>query len=175
MAQFLEGAAPGETVFVVDMLERRNQMMGSSLFLKTPNIQLHCVACGGARNFKCIDGELVIHKSCSVFRKYVCRNCGRTSKVFALGIERLKNAENIDGPLVKIGEYPPFDGYIARASANPTHFRFADLHPEISTRCLSLFESGAYVEAVEKSFKVVRDRLRALTNYETSWKTINQN
>ena len=32
---------------------------------------------------------------------------------------------------------------------------------------MALFESGHYAEVVEKSFKIVRDRLRALTGYET--------
>ena len=35
------------------------------------------------------------------------------------------------------------------------------------SKCRNLYESGDYVEAVEKSFKLVRDRLRALTSYET--------
>ena len=42
-----------------------------------------------------------------------------------------------------------------------------DLHPEIASGCRQLFDSGSYVEAVEKSFKIVRDRLRQLTGYET--------
>jgi Protein of unknown function (Hypoth_ymh) len=41
------------------------------------------------------------------------------------------------------------------------------LHPEIYARCRTLYADGSYAEAVEKGFKVVRDRLRALTNYET--------
>jgi uncharacterized protein (TIGR02391 family) len=41
------------------------------------------------------------------------------------------------------------------------------LHPEIYERCRNLFEGGDYAEAVEKSFKLVRDRLRSLTGYET--------
>jgi uncharacterized protein (TIGR02391 family) len=41
------------------------------------------------------------------------------------------------------------------------------LHPEILSKCRKLYESGDYAEAVEKSFKIVRDRLRALTTYET--------
>ncbi len=36
-----------------------------------------------------------------------------------------------------------------------------------SSKCRHLFETGAYSEAVEKSFKVVRDRLRNLTGHET--------
>ncbi len=41
------------------------------------------------------------------------------------------------------------------------------LHPAISSSCRKLYEDGAYAEAVEKSFKIVRDRLRILTTYET--------
>jgi uncharacterized protein (TIGR02391 family) len=41
------------------------------------------------------------------------------------------------------------------------------LHPDIYSKCRKLYEDGAYAEAVEKSFKLVRDRLRALTTYET--------
>lgn len=41
------------------------------------------------------------------------------------------------------------------------------IHPEILNKCLSLYESGAHAEAVEKSFKIVKDKLRALTGYES--------
>ena len=41
------------------------------------------------------------------------------------------------------------------------------IHPEIFTKCNSLYAKGVYPEAVEKSFKVVRDRLRSLTGHET--------
>lgn len=41
------------------------------------------------------------------------------------------------------------------------------LHPDIFSKCQRLFESGEYPEAVEKGFKVVRDKLRSLTSYET--------
>jgi len=41
------------------------------------------------------------------------------------------------------------------------------LHPEIYSRCRTLYEGGEYVEAAEKGFKVVRDRLRTLSAYET--------
>jgi uncharacterized protein (TIGR02391 family) len=44
---------------------------------------------------------------------------------------------------------------------------FNDLHPAIRQACLGLYEAGHLAEAVEKSFKVVRDRLRQLTGYET--------
>jgi uncharacterized protein (TIGR02391 family) len=41
------------------------------------------------------------------------------------------------------------------------------LHADVYMKCRSLYEGGEYAEAVEKSFKIVRDRLRVLTNYET--------
>jgi len=41
------------------------------------------------------------------------------------------------------------------------------LHPEIYAKCRHLYEGGDYAEAVEKSFKLVRDKLRSLTGYET--------
>ena len=40
------------------------------------------------------------------------------------------------------------------------------LHKAIVDRCWALFESGHYPEAVEMSFRVVRDRLRILTGHE---------
>ena len=42
-----------------------------------------------------------------------------------------------------------------------------DLHPDIYAKCHDLYDKKAFAEAVEKSFKVVRDRLRTLTGYET--------
>jgi len=43
----------------------------------------------------------------------------------------------------------------------------ADLHPQIYSKCYELYEKNVYAEAVEKSFKVVRDRLRKITGHET--------
>jgi uncharacterized protein (TIGR02391 family) len=40
------------------------------------------------------------------------------------------------------------------------------LHADVLSKCQKLFESGHYPEAVEKSFRLVRDRLRALTGFE---------
>jgi uncharacterized protein (TIGR02391 family) len=53
------------------------------------------------------------------------------------------------------------------AEESPNASAIESLHPEIYTKCRKLFEGGDYAEAVEKSFKLVRDRLRVLTGYET--------
>lgn len=39
-------------------------------------------------------------------------------------------------------------------------------HPRIKAGCTKLLNNGHYSEAVEKSFKIVKDRLRELTGYE---------
>jgi uncharacterized protein (TIGR02391 family) len=52
-------------------------------------------------------------------------------------------------------------------SQEPDVTAIDSLHPEILSRCRGLFEGGDYAEAVEKGFKVVRDRLRSLTGHET--------
>lgn len=46
-------------------------------------------------------------------------------------------------------------------------FQLEKLHPVVYKKCESLFKNKEYSEAVEKGFKVVRDRLRELTGYET--------
>jgi uncharacterized protein (TIGR02391 family) len=40
-------------------------------------------------------------------------------------------------------------------------------HPVITKGCSDLLDTGHYSEAAEKGFKIVRDRLRALTGFET--------
>ena len=46
-------------------------------------------------------------------------------------------------------------------------FQLSELHPLINEKCKSLFDNKEYSEAVEKSFKIVRDKLRELTGFET--------
>lgn len=41
------------------------------------------------------------------------------------------------------------------------------VHPEIVEKCAKLCDAGTFAEAVERSFKVVRDRLRKLSGHET--------
>jgi uncharacterized protein (TIGR02391 family) len=50
---------------------------------------------------------------------------------------------------------------------SPDAIAIESLHPEINAKCRNLYKGGDYAEAVEKSFKLVRDKLRALTGYET--------
>ncbi|MFX1589980.1 MAG: TIGR02391 family protein [Promethearchaeota archaeon] len=55
---------------------------------------------------------------------------------------------------------------LAEARQNNVDIKLENLHQEILTKCSKLYNDGSYAEAVEKGFKVVRDRLRDLTSYE---------
>jgi uncharacterized protein (TIGR02391 family) len=59
------------------------------------------------------------------------------------------------------------DGLALAVEESQHSIALASLHNSIYSGCRGLYESGEYAEAVEKSFKIVRDRLRALTTYET--------
>lgn len=50
---------------------------------------------------------------------------------------------------------------------SPGAIAMESLHPEIYAKCRNLYDGSDYAEAVEKSFKIVRDKLRTLTGYET--------
>jgi uncharacterized protein (TIGR02391 family) len=62
-------------------------------------------------------------------------------------------------------------GLTKKAAPKPpipnAEIHFYGIHPTIIKKCGPLYEATAYAEAVEKSFKIVRDRLRELTGYET--------
>ena len=55
---------------------------------------------------------------------------------------------------------------LLRPSVTPVPEMEAGLYPQIRSKCEALYAAGAFAEAVEKSFKIVRDRLRELTKYE---------
>ena len=85
---------------------------------------------------------------------------------FERGIEH--GLEDLKGLTALLEERRPKTAFPRDAeSASPTATAVDSLHPEILSRCRKLFDSGEYAEAVEKSFKVVRDRLRVLTGHET--------
>jgi uncharacterized protein (TIGR02391 family) len=59
------------------------------------------------------------------------------------------------------------DGLELAAGTSQDATALESLHPAIYEGCRKLYEGGDYAEAVEKGFKIVRERLRVLTNYET--------
>lgn len=59
------------------------------------------------------------------------------------------------------------DGLELAVGASSDATALESLHPAINSGCYKLYASKDYAEAVEKSFKIVRERLRELTGYET--------
>ncbi len=69
-------------------------------------------------------------------------------------------------------EYQKFTGRkpahrLVKANNNSLPIELSTLHPEIYKKCRKLYKTRSYAEAVEKGFKVVRDKLRKLTGHET--------
>jgi len=64
-------------------------------------------------------------------------------------------------------EYQEFTGKTPNSHKFKSNPNLSTLHPEIYSKCHGLFEKKEYPEAVEKGFKVVRQRLRNLTGHET--------
>lgn len=56
---------------------------------------------------------------------------------------------------------------IATPRASNDAIALESLHRSLLPACRGLYEAGAFGEAAEKGFKVVRDRLRTLTTFET--------
>jgi len=67
-------------------------------------------------------------------------------------------------------EYQEFTGKTPNKRKTQSTPDLSVLHQEIYNKCHRLFEKEEYPEAVEKGFKIVRDRLRVLTGHETGSK-----
>lgn len=80
-----------------------------SWYLDLPLIELHCAteSCKGIRFFESSDVyHLERGKVAQHFVTYVCRNCKRQSKIYAL--RSLLNDEGANGEMFKFGEIPAF-------------------------------------------------------------------
>jgi hypothetical protein len=105
-AEFLENQPPGGAFISVKGLlahltaTRRGQV-------DTPDLQLYCGsdACVGVRFFHSQSAPHAEESGSPFFLTYVCRNCSKTSKIFAV-FACVTN--NMDGIAVKLGEFPPY-------------------------------------------------------------------
>jgi hypothetical protein len=104
-SQFLESAPPNRRVSVVDLCVPRNV---STWALIKPDLQLYCNAdsCNGIRFFAADGNPHWVDQSPSdVLLDYMCRNCGKSIKTYAVRVMR----DGSGGGLVtKIGEAPAF-------------------------------------------------------------------
>lgn len=94
---------------VRDMGQKEVRQYGHSFRCVLPVIQLHCEteSCNGIRFFQPADSEnLEPKKLREHFVTFVCRNCGKTKKTYALW--SFLSEDEINGELLKFGEHPPF-------------------------------------------------------------------
>ena len=108
---FLESIPPGAKRTISDLFtSSRRDPIGIPIWtVSSPKIQLHCptaATCGGDRTFEVyLGGE---HHDGDIFLTYVCRNCKRCFKTYALQLIREENQRDATGSAEKYGEMPVF-------------------------------------------------------------------
>lgn len=109
-AEFLEGVPPGQSRTIPHFV--KDSTNNSAYFeLVTPQLVLHCTSemCNGPRTHRSLGNDISISKrdsSKNVFVTYLCSNCRKTTKMFALKIA--PTGEGAGGIAFKFGEEPPF-------------------------------------------------------------------
>ena len=103
--EFLEQAPPGKVALVSDFETTDRQ---GTTRARTPEITLHCAQCNGDRFFAPTEQGAYIGKreETDTFLTYICRNCRKSYKTFALGATY--NEQGNSWSLFKYGEDPAF-------------------------------------------------------------------
>lgn len=105
---FLEEVPPGKTESIRG-LGRRSVGGSVNWAMQITAIQLHCnhAECQGIRFFESSEAKyLRPNETREFFITFVCRNCKRSKKTYALWANL--NEDEINGTLLKLGETPPF-------------------------------------------------------------------
>jgi hypothetical protein len=111
-AEFLEATPPSQKALIADLTERVSiRPFGPMDALRMPEIQIHCPSdcCGGPRFYRCAtqDRYPVDDKPSSfLYLTYVCSNCRKSQKTFAL--MAIRRADTSEGDCTKLGEMPPY-------------------------------------------------------------------
>ena len=105
---FLESTPPS-TRSIIPRLTQTMVSSGTRYHrLLTPELQLHCPAapCNGIRFFRCqAEGPIIGTDGFSfLYLTYLCSNCRKQQKVFALAAQRHVNADS--GECLKLAEFP---------------------------------------------------------------------
>lgn len=117
LKEFFESTPPGARVMISGIpypQKRPPAIIGAPQRRREPsllpNIQLHCDEdpCGGVRNFATqTELELAESEAKLLFINYICKNCHRSIKTYAISIERfLMEDEAVRA--FKFGEDPAF-------------------------------------------------------------------
>lgn len=103
--EFLERTPPGTKVQVSDFESPDRQ---GHTRVRTPEIELHCTECNGQRFFAPTESGAYVgeRKPVDDFLDYICRNCRKCIKTFALGATYDQQAMNWS--VFKYGEEPSF-------------------------------------------------------------------
>jgi hypothetical protein len=104
---FLESVRPGETKRVADV--RLAGAINHDARLRNPQLNLHCEECDAIRNFQCAQ-NLEASPGAGVmnmFMEYICSNCGKYQKTFALRIS-FPTTDDGFGDCTKFGEIPAY-------------------------------------------------------------------
>lgn len=107
--EFFESVPPGRMVAVKNLGREVHSKYGISYQFLLPVLHLHCDtdSCNGIRFFEPTDSENVKPNGQDEhFITFICRNCRKTSKTFALW--SFLNKKDMNGKLFKFGEYPSF-------------------------------------------------------------------
>jgi hypothetical protein len=113
-AEFLESIPPAQYRRVANVRAKRYRSGSVVAYhrLETPEIQLHCPndTCNGLRFFRYNGDDIGMKEkgpeNKQLFITYICANCQRTYKTFAINVRVPMNAE--DGICYKYGEHPVF-------------------------------------------------------------------
>ena len=103
---FLEATPPNVPVKIAGLLGRHHpHVVDNPKSIRSPEIELFCENDGGPRFFRTsLEHVFVKHREFA-FVSYLCRNCGKRGKTFALLIDP---SDDLDVEVMKLGEFPPF-------------------------------------------------------------------
>ena len=115
-AEFLESSPPNQAIHISDIVSLKYTSGIQSYYLATPEIQIHCSyeTCNGVRFHRCTGGNRTPVKedaTTDCFVTYLCSNCQRHTKVFAL--QAFREEDQTSGMLIKYGESPVFGPPVA--------------------------------------------------------------
>lgn len=112
-AEFLETIPPGRITRVEIIVRRDNRYKSEErYYFLTPDIQLHCSNenCSGPRFFECQDHRPTLYETNSVdlFLTYLCRNCQKSVKTYAIKVYPDPIRVGKGWYISKYGEQPDF-------------------------------------------------------------------
>lgn len=108
MKEFFEEVPPGRDALIENLAKQTGSFVGAN-DLVLPEINLYCDddTCNGFRIFRSRnDIQLTAENNENIFVYYVCKNCGKNNKIYALWSHLNKDRKT--GILYKYGEIPEF-------------------------------------------------------------------